>query len=206
MEKKKMLLMTGLSVSALAVSLIVTLNGFGDKPTLADSDAQYSVTFEKSNTTYKTSNDTIVYARPNQERDFEISCTSAPFNPDEDLCLIEDEMGQAATLTLIWNIKSVVVNYVGEGHVNIDGDFFYYTSTEKNRYGEKNMQYYSGNNSFDYRESGQKVTFVPCEPKYSSDNTAAVGYSFYPNRVRIQGSSDAENIRIQSITINYDCH
>jgi len=206
MDKKKSLLLIGASVASLAASLTVTLNDFGDKPTLADSDAQYSVTFDKSNTTYKTSNDTIIYARPNQEYDFEMSCTSAPSNPDEDLCLIIDEMGQVATITNIWNIKSVVVNYVGEGHVNIDGDFFYYASTENNRYGENNMQYFSGQNSFDYKESGQKVTFVTSQPKYTADNSPAEGYSFLPNRVRIQGASDAKNIRIQSITINYDCH
>ena len=205
MEKKKMLLMAGLSVSALAISLIVTLNDFSDKPTLADSDAQYSVTFDKSNTTYNTNNDRVIYSRF-YSYDFEITCADAPLDPDNDLFLIKDEMSFASTLGSIWNIRSVVVNFIGEGHIQVAGDFRYSHYEENNRYGDRNMSYISDDNSFNSVVSGQQCEFSSLQPKYDDDNKAAEGYSFLPNRVRIQGSSDAKNIRIQSITINYDCH
>ncbi len=204
MEKKKMLLMTGLSVSALAISLIVTLNDFGDKPTLADSNAQYSVTFNKSNTTYNTYNDRIIYSR-SYSYDFEIACADAPLDPDNDLFLIKNEMSFASTLGSIWNIRNVVVNFIGEGHIQVAGDFKYSHYEENNRYGDRDMSYISDNNTFYPVVSGQECEFSSLHPKYDDNNSLADDY-FYPNSVRLQGYSDAKNIRIQSITINYDCH
>ena len=104
MEKKKMLLMTGLSVSALAVSLIVTLNDFDDKPLRAfvGPNAQYALNIENQNSSI--SDGHLVYER-NDGKQF-IFSTNGERNGNELITLGNGEYLEM--ITPVWNIESVI--------------------------------------------------------------------------------------------------
>ena len=219
MNKKKILLSTGIIVAPLVTALAVTINDFDRKPLEAEGDTAYSYIFEPSNSLLdlEFNNDknyyegSMTFARPNNSP-FELYVIDAKRDNNELLSMYCDS--NLRLVSPIWNIKSISIVYSGTTDIQISGYFVYKPDEENHRLGDEIMYYYYLNNanvvSSGY-QSGEKFNFSALPAVYYEDNvpegeSQAVGQSFYPNHFMIWTDEPDYNLVIESITVYYDCH
>ena len=204
MNKKKLLLSTGIMVASLVTALAVTFNDFDDKPLRAfvGPNAQYALNIENQNSSI--SNGNLVYER-NDGKQF-IFSTNGERNGDELITLGNGEYLEM--ITPVWNIESVIVHFAqGNESESVLGyaKMIYDPVEDNGKHGERAF----GEDYVDYGASlpdGVAILLYAANMKYIDNPEETTEDQFLPNLLKIKNCDDEHDAIIESIVIEYVCH